>query len=294
MSLAQFIAVLLVCLSSVYAPEVHAEIITIDVTISAINIEDRLITVTRTSRLKEIELEVGKKAKITIGGMEASLEALAVGMTATISFEPELEIVTKIDAGDGDHALSGAEDDGFESLISKDTLDGWYFAAALDETPNWEVESEELIYRSQGPSLVSDNKYSDFELHVDFKLPKNCNCGVLLLGRYELKLTDTPKGRPTSLKPNGRIGAIYGKIAPTTNAYKGTNKWNKVIVKMVGKVVTVIMNDEVVIAEKEIEGPPLQYAIDRNEGEPGPIVMWAHPQGVGARFRNMRIRRLEE
>lgn len=151
------------------------------------------------------------------------------------------------------------------------------------------------MYKTSGPSLITDRKFNDFELQVEYNLPRDCNCGIFLRGRYEIKLTDTPKGSTTSLKPEGRNGAVYNRIAASTNAYKGTNHWNKLEAKLVGKTVTVVINGQTVIDAKEIEGGPTAappVAFDADEDLPGPILLFAHPRGVGAKFRNIRVRPL--
>ena len=151
-----------------------------------------------------------------------------------------------------------------------------------------------LTYKSRGTSLISDKKYGDFEMQAEFKLPKDCNCGIFLRGRYEVKLTDTPKGSTTSLKPDGRIGAIYSRITPSKNAYKGTNQWNTLEVKLIDKTVTVKINGETVIDAKEIKGGPTGPGVDNDENAPGPLMLFAHPKGVGAKFRNIKVKPLDE
>ena len=82
-----------------------AEVVTIDVTVKAIDAKERSIIVTKTSKTKskDIELEVGKTAKILVGGKEASLDAVKVGQKVSVSYETGLEVVTKIEVtGDGE------------------------------------------------------------------------------------------------------------------------------------------------------------------------------------------------
>jgi len=86
------------------ASTAFAEVVTIDVTVKAIDAKERSITVTKTtkSKSKDIELEVGKKAKISVGGKDAALDAVKAGQKASVSYETELEVITKIEvAGDG-------------------------------------------------------------------------------------------------------------------------------------------------------------------------------------------------
>lgn len=82
----------------------QAEVITIDVTVKAIDSKERIITVATKS--KEIKLEVGKKAKILVGGKEAMLDSLKAGQKASVSYESQLEIVTQIETEGGDTPTS--------------------------------------------------------------------------------------------------------------------------------------------------------------------------------------------
>lgn len=84
-----------------------AEVITVDVTVKAIDATERSITVTKTSKTKskDIELEVGKTVKILVGGKEAALDSVKPGQKATVSYESDLEVITKIEITDGENGL---------------------------------------------------------------------------------------------------------------------------------------------------------------------------------------------
>jgi hypothetical protein len=185
-------------------------------------------------------------------------------------------------------------DNGFEPLLSDSGLKGWYFRSVpRDGKPNWEVRNGELICKEVAPALISEKKFDDFEMRLEFALPKDADCGIYLRGRYELKLTDSPKGMASSIKPEASIGAIQDRIVPTKNAYNGTNQWNNLEVRLVGKTVTVTINGENVIDAQEIKGETNVAALDKNEGTPGPIMFVGFLTGVGAKFRNVKIKPLK-
>lgn len=244
--------------------------------------------------LDGLTLDVSRKTKITVDGMQVNLSNLKTGQTVRVIYEDALDAaitIEEIKAKD----LTEPIDNEFESLIPTEGLDGWYFHKELiGNRPNWENSRGVLVYKSSGTSLISDKKFRDFELQLEFNLPKSCNCGVYLRGRHEVKLTDTPKGSVTTLKPEERIGAIFGRIAASKNAYKGANQWNKLEVRLIDQTVTVRINDVVVINQKEIEGPGTGISLDQNLSDPGPIILFAHPKGVGARFRNIKIKSLNQ
>jgi hypothetical protein len=287
-----------------------AEIIAINTVITFVDIEGKNIKISDNGKpqAKEIDLELGRKTKVLIAGKEAQIEVVRPGQKATVYYDPQLELVTKIEIAvlfvPEPKPLPAAQRDGngFEPLLPKEGLEGWYFKEepqyysqnrnSTQRKPNWENKNGILMYRYAGPSLVSDQKFDDFELELDFNLPRECNCGVFLRGRYEVKLTDTQRGW-ANLKPDGRIGAIFSKIPPSKITYKGPYVWNKLEVKLVGQTVTVKINGETVINEKEIEGQLVGPVVDADEGAPGPIMFFAHPKGIGARFRNVKIKPLE-
>lgn len=263
--------------------------------LESVDADMRVITVLVTSTPPEqrLELEVSRKARIYLGNDEVVLAALEAGQPLEVTYDNELDVATAIRATSLEPgvAMNSAE---FEPLLSEDGLDGWWLKGDV-RTPNWENKAGVLLYKSAGPSLVSDQRFGDFEMELEYNLPKDCNCGVFLRGRYEIKLTDTPKGGSTSLRPEGRNGAIFSRIPASKNAYKGTNRWNKLSAKLEGMTVTVSINDELVIDAKEIVGGPTstEHSVDLDEASPGPIMFFAHPRGVGAKFRNIKVRSLD-
>ncbi len=73
----------------------EAESATIDATISAVDATGHSISVTHKS--KTVALDVSRIAKITADGVETALDALRPGQTATIEFDPKLDVATKIE-----------------------------------------------------------------------------------------------------------------------------------------------------------------------------------------------------
>ena len=95
----------------------------------------------------------------------------------------------------------------------------------------WIVESGVLKSPKSGSNLVSEQKFDDFKLHLEFKYPKGSNSGVYLRGRYEVQITDSKGAEPSDVEYSG----VYGFLTP-----------NEVVAKAAG-------------------------ALDSKEGEPGPL-----------------------
>ena len=148
-------------------------------------------------------------------------------------------------------------------LFNGKDLAGW---KAMGEN-QWVVKDGILTSPRSGANLVSDQKFSDFKLHVEFKYPKGSNSGVYLRGRHEVQIEDSPKdAHPSSLL----FGAIYGFLPPSEIAALGPDKWQTLDITLVGRMVTIVANGKTVISNQEIPGIT-GGALDSKEGEPGPI-----------------------
>lgn len=148
------------------------------------------------------------------------------------------------------------------NLFNGKDLNGWH-----TNGPNqWIVENGVLKSPRSGSNLVSDQKFNDFKLHVEFKYPEGSNSGVYLRGRYEVQVSDNKGMEPL----RDYFGAIYGFIAPTDMMAKAPGEWQMYDITLVGRNVTVVANGKTIICNATIPGIT-GGALDSNEGEPGPI-----------------------
>jgi hypothetical protein len=175
------------------------------------------------------------------------------------------------------------------SLLQHDTLAGWKTIRAA--TPiNWSVSDGILTNFRHGPSLATQTTYRNFDLRLEFSLPKGCNSGVYLRGRYEIQLYDNP----AASKSDSMLevcGAVYGVVPPTRVVYSGPDRWNTLQARIVDRTVTVRMNDVLIIDAKKID-KVTKSALDDHEAEPGPIMLQSYsapPALTGAKFRNITI-----
>jgi len=148
-------------------------------------------------------------------------------------------------------------------LFNGKNLTGW---KALGEN-QWVVKNNILTSPRSGSNLISDQKFGDFKLHLEFKYPKGSNSGVYLRGRHEVQIEDSPKdAHPSSVL----FGGVYGFLTPSEIAALGPDQWQVFDITLVGRMVTIIANGKTVISNQEIPGIT-GGALDSNEGEPGPI-----------------------
>ena len=172
----------------------------------------------------------------------------------------------------------------FHRLFNGRDLAGWHTREA--DRNGWKVEPGGILTNTP-PSrdLISDEKFKDFEVHYEYKIPKGSNSGFYLRGRYEIQILDS-YGKPPEAHEDG---AIYAQFAPSEIACKRPGEWNTVDAKLVGQHVTVIENGKKII-DAELTKGVTGSALDNKESEPGPIYLQGD-HGVVS-FRNLRIRPL--
>jgi hypothetical protein len=152
-------------------------------------------------------------------------------------------------------------------LFNGRNLQGWH--ALRSNVPMlWKVEDGVMKNAPGTTDIVSDAKFMDFKLHVEYRVGPHSNSGIGLRGRYEVQILED-YGKPPDTHGNG---ALYSRILPTANASKPANEWQTVDVTLAGNIVDVVLNGTHIIDHKEVDGLTA-IAMDPNEAEPGPIVL---------------------
>jgi hypothetical protein len=166
------------------------------------------------------------------------------------------------------------------NLIGND-LSKWILRNS--EGPNgWKIKEGVLSNTIPSVDLVTNEKYTDFKLSAEYKIPEKGNSGIYLRGRYEIQIVDDSYGLPESLSS----GAVYGFLAPSTNASKPTGEWNTLDITLIGSYVTIELNGQRIIEKQEIPGLT-GGALDSREGEPGPIMLQGDHQAI--EFRKLTL-----
>lgn len=184
-----------------------------------------------------------------------------------------------------------SEDIGFPEIDPKDesvidlldrSMTAW---RAEDGRPinNWRSANGVLTNWKSGSHIVTRKKFRNFDLTMEFSLPRGGNSGVYLRGRYEVQLYDSQ-----DVDPRKYTGAIWGQIPVESRMYKGPIVWNELSVRLKGNAVTVLVNRKPVIRSRELTGPT-RGAIDKDESDPGPILLQSLH---GVRFRKIMIKEL--
>jgi len=165
------------------------------------------------------------------------------------------------------------------NLFNGKDLAGW----KTNGQNQWVVKDGILTSPKAGSNLITEHKYNDFKLHVEFKYAKGGNSGVYLRGRYEVQIEDSKK----DAHPNNVLfGGVYGFIAANEMVTLGPDQWQSYDIILSGRLVTVVANGKTIISNQEIPGIT-GGALDSNEGDAGPIYLQGDHEAI--EFRKIVI-----
>lgn len=166
-------------------------------------------------------------------------------------------------------------------LFNGKDLTGW--KPRSNAHPNcWMVENGILTNKTPCADLISDQKFTDFKLHLEFNNVSTGNSGAYLRGRHEVQINDAYGQAADPL----RMGAVYGFLKPNANASKKAGEWQTYDITLIGRRVTIVLNGQTIIDNEEIPGIT-GGALDSNEGEPGPLMLQGDHTKI--MFRNVTI-----
>ncbi|NHF59250.1 DUF1080 domain-containing protein [Flavobacteriaceae bacterium TP-CH-4] len=150
------------------------------------------------------------------------------------------------------------------ALFNGKDLSGWH----TEGESQWAVEEGVLKSPKSGVNLISDESFSDFKLHVEFRYPEGSNSGIYLRGRYEVQIADNKGLEPASIY----FGGVYGFLDPNEMVAKEAGQWQTFDITLIGRRVTIVANGSTIVSEQNIPGMT-GGAMDNREAEPGPILI---------------------
>ncbi|MFB9054349.1 DUF1080 domain-containing protein [Formosa undariae] len=163
-------------------------------------------------------------------------------------------------------------------LFNGKNLNGW----VIKPGNQWEVVDGILTSPKSGVNLVSEEKFKDFKLHTEFRIPEKSNSGIYLRGRYEVQIADNIGLEPSSIY----FGGIYGLLIPNENAAMKAGEWQSFDITLIGRRVTIVANGKTIISNQNIDGMT-GGALDNNEAEAGPVLIQGDHGSV--EFRKLEI-----
>ena len=163
--------------------------------------------------------------------------------------------------------------------LIKEDLSNW--RQRFSDTPSgWKIEEGILSNTPPSVDIVTKEKYSDFKLHAEWRVPEKGNSGIYLRGRYEVQILDDHNREPN----NRSTGSVYGYLTPNMKATKPAGEWNVFDITLIGRWVTIVLNGETIVDRQEIPGLT-GGALDSMEGSPGPIMLQGDHRAV--EYRNL-------
>jgi hypothetical protein len=174
--------------------------------------------------------------------------------------------------------------------------------------------------------IMTAEDFGDYELHLEFTVPKGSNSGVYNRGLFEVQIFDS-YGVPRPAFHD--CGALYERALPPENLSKPAGEWQSFDITMKGSRLTLAWNGKVVYRDRDVrygetdkaaferltrenagKAPELRVRLEEKGGKyvgyfgaggtrsgldgpdrPGPILLQGDHGPVA--FRNLRIRRLD-
>ncbi len=150
-------------------------------------------------------------------------------------------------------------------LFNGKDLTGWKPMGADNQ---WMAEGGILKSPKSGVNLVTEEKFNDFKLHIEFRYQKGSNSGIYLRGRHEVQIQDDRGKEPSSIL----FGGVYGFLTPSEMAAKAPGEWQTYDITLVGRKISIVANGKTIMCDQLIPGIT-GGALDSNEGEAGPIYL---------------------
>jgi hypothetical protein len=170
-------------------------------------------------------------------------------------------------------------------LIAESGLVGWH---PRDQSRpfRWSCEGGVLTNGEHDVDIVSDRKFGDFKLELEYKVDQEgANSGVYLRGRYEVQILGNKQLTDHS------NGAVYSRIQPSANPFSGAGQWQRFEITVVGRWLTVKLNGQTVIENQRLEGIT-GGALDSQEHLPGPLMLQGDHGKI--HFRNLVVHPAQE
>ena len=148
----------------------------------------------------------------------------------------------------------------------------------VNETPKLDFGA----YGTYG-NLRTKQVFGDCKLHVEFNVEDRRNSGIYVRGLYEAQVVD----RDSPMQGINGPGAIFGRVAPSSNAGLPGGEWQAYDITLVDRHLTVELNGKLVIDNQPVAGCT-GGALFGDVTRDGPVYLQGDHTSV--RYRNIRIR----
>ena len=191
---------------------------------------------------------------------------------------------------------------GFQPLFNGRDLTGW--SGVGGAATNWEVKEGMLSCTGQKGSqwIATKEEYANFDLRLEFNIPKNGNSGVFIrapkegaawVAGMEIQVLDDHGDKWKNLKPDQFTGAIYAAVAPSRRVTKKAGQWQTMRILCVGRSCSVWVNGEQIV-EADLDKVAAKYGrkvpgLKRNSG-----LIGVQNHGDPVSFRKIVIKKIAQ
>ena len=176
----------------------------------------------------------------------------------------------------------------------------------------WSV-TDGVLTATEDQAIWTSKVYQDFELELEFQTADGTNSGVIIYcsdinnwipNSIEVQIADDFAEKWADSPGNWQCGAIFGRLAPTKSAVKKPGEWNTYRIVARDRMVTVILNGEMVSqmdmrkwTEKSVnpDGSEIPSWLSKPAAflpNYGHIGLQGKHAGAPIYFRNLRIKEL--
>ena len=172
--------------------------------------------------------------------------------------------------------------------MSREELAKAQAKADEDMRAHWKVVDGALCFDGKGHSLCTVKDYGDFEMLVDWKIEKGGDSGIYLRGTPQVQIWDTAnRNVGAQVGSGGLYNNKKGASKPLKLADKPVGQWNTFRIIMTGELVTIYLNDVLVVENVVMEN---YWERDKPIYPNGQIELQSH--GSLLYFRNVFIREI--
>lgn len=226
----------------------------------------------------------------------ALLSFMGLGVSSSLYAQPDNSLTAEEKAA------------GWQLLFDGHSLNGWRTYQQDEAKSQWQVIDGALVLtEGGGGDLISQEKYHDFDLKLDWKISEAGNSGLFFLASEstervyynspEVQLLDNER-HPDNKIDDHRSGSLYDLIASPPSSHRLAGEWNHLRIQLLNRQLSIWQND---VQTVQIEiGSERWNTLVRNskfiqwpgfgENESGHIGVQDHGDRVD--IKNIKIREL--
>lgn len=178
---------------------------------------------------------------------KTSLLLLAVALVAVSCKDAEKQDNESVNIQTEEDTMDTNENQD-QVLFNGENFDGWK-AYNAEEITQWEVADNAVGLspaegRSGSENLISEEKYTNFELSLEWKIAEGGNSGIMwgvqedekfgepYLTGPEIQVLDNEKHPDGQNGPIRQSGALYDMVEPSEDVTKPVGEWNEMVLRI--------------------------------------------------------------